>query len=247
MNFFEHISGKIIWEGVKFLLLVCCLVLIIYFNLFFKQEEKVINDTNTELISVADVVKSNEKTQQEEKIEEDVKLINVDLKGAVKKEGVYTVQLGSTVNDIVKLAGGLKNNGTLKNINLSKRVEDEMVIYVYTNYELSKANVSKKVSEECVVKQIYIDDCQGESIIKSDNKDSVKSDNNQGQESNSKVNINTATLDELMQLNGIGEAKAKTIIEYRTQNGNFAKIEDLMNVTGIGEALYQKVKDSITV
>lgn len=247
MNFFEHISGKIIWEGVKFLLLVCCLVLIIYFNLFFKQEEKVINDTNTELTSVADVVKSNEKTQQEEKIEEDVKLINVDLKGAVKKEGVYTVQLGSTVNDIVKLAGWLKNNGTLKNINLSKRVEDEMVIYVYTNYELSKANVSKKVSEECVVKQIYIDDCQGESIIKSDNKDSVKSDNNQGQESNSKVNINTATLDELMQLNGIGEAKAKTIIEYRTQNGNFAKIEDLMNVTGIGEALYQKVKDNITV
>ena len=247
MNFFEHISGKIIWEGVKFLLLVCCLVLIIYFNLFFKQEEKVINDTNTELISVADVVKSNEKTQQEEKIEEDVKLINVDLKGAVKKEGVYTVQLGSTVNDIVKLAGGLKNNGTLKNINLSKHVEDEMVIYVYTNYELSKANVSKKVSEECVVKQIYIDDCQGKSIIKSDNKDSVKSDNNQGQESNSKVNINTATLDELMHLNGIGEAKAKTIIEYRTQNGNFAKIEDLMNVTGIGEALYQKVKDNITV
>ena len=122
-----------------------------------------------------------------------------------------------------------------------------MVIYVYTNYELSKANVSKKVSEECVVKHIYIDDCQGESIIKSDNKDSVKSDNNQGQESNSKVNINTATLDELMQLNGIGEAKAKTIIEYRTQNGNFAKIEDLMNVTGIGEALYQKVKDNITV
>lgn len=246
MNFFDSMKGKVIWEGMKLILLLSCLGLIIYFNLFFKQEE-IVKEGPSEFISETEVVESKAAEGVEMPKAETVKLINVDLKGAVKKEGVYTVQEGSTVNDIIKLSGGIKSNGTLKNINLSKRLEDEMVIYVYTNYELSKANAPKEVSSECVVKEVYIDSCRGESVIKNDNQGSEKKDDNKASESNGKVNINTATLEQLMQINGIGEAKAKTIIEYRTQNGNFSKIEDLMNVKGIGEALYQKVKDSITV
>ena len=61
------------------------------------------------------------------------------------------------------------------------------------------------------------------------------------------ININTATLELLMQLNGIGDAKAAAIIEYREQNGGFNKIEDIMNVKGIGERIFAAIKDSIKV
>ena len=60
------------------------------------------------------------------------------------------------------------------------------------------------------------------------------------------VNINTASQKELMTLNGIGEAKAKAIIEYRTKN-RFKKIEDIMQVKGIGQAIFDKIKKDIVV
>ena len=63
---------------------------------------------------------------------------------------------------------------------------------------------------------------------------------------NKKVNINTASIDELMTLDGIGESKALKIIEYRKTN-SFLYIEDIINVGGIGEEIYSKIKDDITV
>ena len=63
----------------------------------------------------------------------------------------------------------------------------------------------------------------------------------------SKVNINTASVEELMQLPGIGEAKAKMILDYRTQNGAFQKVEDIMKISGIKEGVYNKIKENITV
>ena len=64
---------------------------------------------------------------------------------------------------------------------------------------------------------------------------------------NGVVNINTASIDELMTLSGIGESKAKSIIEYRSTNGKFNTIEDIKNISGIGDALFNKIKDNITV
>lgn len=66
-------------------------------------------------------------------------------------------------------------------------------------------------------------------------------------ETQSVVNINTATKAELMTLTGIGEAKAKAIIDYRNENGNFSSTEEIMNVSGIGEKIYEKIKNRITV
>ena len=62
-----------------------------------------------------------------------------------------------------------------------------------------------------------------------------------------RININTADINKLTELDGIGESKAKTIIEYRTTNGLFKNIEDIKNISGIGESLYNKIKDKITV
>ena len=59
--------------------------------------------------------------------------------------------------------------------------------------------------------------------------------------------INTATQEELTSLTGIGESKAKSIIKYREENGNFKSIEDIMKVSGISENLFAKIKENITV
>ena len=63
----------------------------------------------------------------------------------------------------------------------------------------------------------------------------------------SKININTATINELCTLNGIGEAIAQKIIDYRLNHGYFKSIEEIKNVSGIGDALFNKIKDDITV
>ena len=66
-------------------------------------------------------------------------------------------------------------------------------------------------------------------------------------ESDGKININTATRGELMDLSGIGEVLAGRIIDYRNQHGRFERIEDIMRVTGIGERRFEAIKDRITV
>lgn len=62
-----------------------------------------------------------------------------------------------------------------------------------------------------------------------------------------KVNLNTATPEELMTLKGVGETRAKAIVEYRTQNGPFTKAEDIMQIPGIKEGIYSKIQDQIVV
>ncbi len=69
---------------------------------------------------------------------------------------------------------------------------------------------------------------------------------NNGNEFSGKIDINTAQIDELVSLNGIGEAKAQEIVAYREQNGLFQSIEEILLVKGIGEATFEKIKDHIT-
>lgn len=64
---------------------------------------------------------------------------------------------------------------------------------------------------------------------------------------NTTLNINTATVEELSELKGIGEKKAKSIVEYREQNGHFEDKEQIKNVKGVGAKLFEKIKDLITV
>ena len=74
--------------------------------------------------------------------------------------------------------------------------------------------------------------------------DACISDNNEDDEL---VNINTANIDELMDIKDIGRSKAKAIIEYRDKNGNFNSIDDIKNVDGIGDSLFEKIKMYIKV
>lgn len=163
----------------------------------------------------------------------------VDLKGAVINPGVYKIEDGYIINDILKEAGGFREDAYTDNINLSMKLSDEMVIYIYTQNEYNSQNI-KKESEVCNCDEYKIDKCLSDSS-------SMIVSNNDANSDITYVNINTASKEELVKLNGIGESKANAIVEYRNKNGNFTNIEDIQNVDGIGKALYEKIKDNIKV
>lgn len=164
--------------------------------------------------------------------------VTVDIKGAVKNPGVYTVKSTAIINDVVKMAGGLTKKANTSLINLAKTVTNEMVIIIYTDEEVKKSNIVDTVVEviekECVCPNIKNDGCINTEI---DETISNKGDK--------LININTASLEELMSLPGVGEAKAKAIISYR-DNKRFEKIEDILNVSGFGDNLYEQIKIHIT-
>lgn len=159
--------------------------------------------------------------------------VYVDIKGSVKKPGVYQVPADSIVWDIVNLSGGFTKNAYTKNINLSQKVKDEMVIYVFSKNEMSKMNNTIKTDTACTTNVINYDNC-------------ITTEKNATETSTSLVNINTASKEELMTVSGIGASKADSIIAYRIKTP-FSKIEDIMNVSGIGESLFDKIKKYITV
>ena len=159
--------------------------------------------------------------------------VYVDIKGSVKKPGVYQVSADSIVWDIVNLSGGFTKNAYTKNINLSQKVKDEMVIYVFSKSEMSKMNNTIKTDTACTTNVINYDNC-------------ITTEKNATETSTSLVNINTASKEELMNVSGIGASKADSIIAYRIKTP-FSKIEDIMNVSGIGESLFDKIKKYITV
>lgn len=172
----------------------------------------------------------------------------VEIKGAVNSPGVFKVTSDNIINDVINMAGGLKNNAYTKNINLSKNVSKEMVVYVYTNYEYSLLNTKEETYEcNCPKQDISVCTDKGTSIIISDENKPEEVPNSKSETENDKVNINTSTKEVLTSLSGIGEAKAQNIIDYRKENGLFKSIEDLKNVTGISEKLFEQIKEFITI
>ena len=128
------------------------------------------------------------------------------------------------------------------NINLSKHLVDEMLVYVYSKSEFQKLEKSNQSEIAPVCQKEVINMCikEGESIIISGEDTSIVNKNDL-------ININTASKEELMTLSGIGEAKAQSIINYRGEHGNFTKIEDIQNVNGISSTIYDKIKIYLTV
>ena len=167
----------------------------------------------------------------------------VDIKGAINSPGVYELNENSRIIDLINKAGGLSENADTSIINLSKKLKDEDYIIIYTKDEVLNYK-DKIISSKEIIKEIE------EKIIcpNSDNVGCINNTKNNKTEENenSLININTASLEELETLSGIGENKAKKIIEYREKQ-KFNSIEDIKNVSGIGESLFEKIKDYITV
>ena len=163
----------------------------------------------------------------------------VDIKGEVNNPGTYSMKKGSRVIDVIHLAGELKSDADTSVLNLSKKVTDEMVIIVYSYDEVKNFTRVKEVEKQEQEK------CASNNGIKNDACISTILEDNST--SNTKVSLNTATLEELMTLPGIGEAKAKEIINYREEKGEFTDIDQLKEVKGIGDTLFESIKDNITL
>lgn len=154
----------------------------------------------------------------------------IDLKGAIKKPGVYSAKKGMRLMDIIELAGGFMENANQLPINLALRIEDQMVIYIPVVGEEIPYNeaVQSRSNEIGTPSTIH----------------SEKGSDGTVEE---RVNLNTADVNELQTLNGIGLKKAEMIVQYRMENGIFQAIEDVQNISGIGAKIFEGLKEQVTV
>lgn len=186
-------------------------------------------------------MEDNENIKNKETNKTDKNKIIIYIIGEVKQEGVYELDENSRISDAIEKAGGTKENADLSQINLAYKIEDGMRIYIPKKGELvqDKEKIEDKTQEVVTDKSTDITNTTSVNTNLSTNKKS-KTDIE-------KINLNKATQTELETLPGIGPSTAEKIIAYRKENGNFKNIEDIMNVNGIGESKYNKIKDLISV
>lgn len=222
---------KIIIPTLAFIIILVSLIII-------KTSINTRNNKYIETYKEEELIKEPKQKESEgsEEIDENSQIYYVDIKGAVKTPGVYALEAGKRVKDVIDLAGGLTENSDTSLINLAASIHDEMVIVIYSKEEVDNSNKKFELSTQ-------INDAYQENTENNKKNESNSITNN---ESNI-ININTASKEQLMTLPGIGESKAQAIISYREENGNFTSTEDIMQVKGIGQAIYEKIKDSITV
>lgn len=226
----------------KYLITVILILLIIVLGIIIK-----INLNKEKELTIDNEIFSYEKEEVKEKISE----YKVDIKGAIANPGVYIGNDNTRVIDIIDMAGGLLENSDITVINLSKKVFDEMVIIIYTKEEVEKMLNGEKFNYDNIItdKEVLFPDIKNDAVMEEEtntsNNESVKEENKT--EEISIVNINTASIEELDSLPGIGSSKAQNIIDYRNINGKFGSIEEILNVNGIGTAIYEQIKTYITV
>jgi len=163
--------------------------------------------------------KSNKSNEISQADTED-QLVTVDVKGAVKKPGVYQLQSNSRVHDALEKAGGLTDEADLKSVNQAQKLSDEAVVYV------------AKV---------------GENAVDVTTSAPASATSGTGQAKSALVNLNTATEADFQTISGIGQKRAQDIIAYREANGRFKSVDDLKNVSGIGAKTLEKLKEYVTV
>ncbi len=161
--------------------------------------------------------------------------------GAVVNPGVYTLETGSRVADGIEAAGGLTENAQAEILNLAKCLRDEYRVYIPTTDEVKNGNLF----DESFADGYISGGENADNFPDTNNTFGIK--NNSNNNTKKGININIATMNELMTLTGIGENKARNIIEYRQKNGNFKDIYEIMKVHGIKESSFNKIKDEIIV
>lgn len=147
----------------------------------------------------------------------------VDVSGAVVVPSVVHLSSGDRIDDAITACGGLSDDADIDGVNRASVLVDGQKVYIPHRGE-SQTPVTADAGQIGSASSVDL---------------SVNS--------SGLVNINTASLDELQTLSGVGPSTAQAIIDERTQNGAFASVDDLMRVSGIGERKLAKIKDAICV
>ena len=146
----------------------------------------------------------------------------VDIKGEVLRPGVYEFSCESRIQEVIKKAGGFTEEADETKINLAQKITDQMQIIVPNLHSKQEGGVTEGNSE------------------KGNLSNTTLSNSKQGT-----VNINTATLEELQTIKGIGKKKAEAILQYRKEHGAFRTKEDLLQVKGIGKKALEAIESQV--
>lgn len=166
---------------------------------------------------------------------EDMPLVYIHVCGLVCTPGVYGFPAGSRVYEAIEAAGGFSEAAVPDYLNLAQVLEDGMKIQV----------PDREQAEEWKARGLTQSGISAGGVSGGVQTSGRTGTGDGG--SKARVNLNTASREELMTLRGIGESRAEDIIHYREEFGGFKSIEDIMNVSGIKDAAFEKIKDSITV
>ena len=147
----------------------------------------------------------------------------VDIKGEVLRPGVYEFSCESRIQEVIKKAGGFTEEADETKINLAQKISDQMQMIVPNVNSKQEGGVTEGNSE------------------KGNSSNTTPSNSKQGT-----VNINTATLEELQTIKGIGKKKAEAILQYRKEHGPFRTKEDLLQVKGIGKKALEAIESQVT-
>ena len=147
----------------------------------------------------------------------------VDIKGEVLRPGVYEFSCESRMQEVIKKAGGFTEEADETKINLAQKITDQMQIIVPNLHSKQEGGVTEETSG------------------KATSSNTTPSNSKQGV-----ININTATLEELQTIKGIGKKKAEAILQYRKEHGAFRSKEDLLQVKGIGKKALEAIESQVT-
>ncbi len=183
------------------------------------DDAQIIIDDSTENVSSETGSEIAAETEGSEETASESTTICVYVCGAVNEPGVYYLDEDARIWQAVEAAGGAAEDAAVEYLNMAGTLTDGQQVYVPAVDEVSDG--STPLSSTGMTDASGGDD--------------------------GKININTATAEELCTITGIGEARAEAIIAYRETNGYFEKIEDICNVSGIKDATFEKIKDQIKV
>lgn len=150
--------------------------------------------------------------------------ITVSIDGAVGKAGIYTILANTSLRELVDYAG-VSKNGTVSDFDFTISLSHGDMFYVKDSDNALESQVWMEnyfTLNEVVVEEVTVDESE-------------------------LININTASIDELCTLPGIGETKAKAIITYRLEYNGFAFLEELLGVNGIGDTIYGNILPYVTL
>ena len=191
-------------------------------NVYFQTETSVAGTQQNEDVAATEIMTENNA--------DDTQTAGADKKrfvyicGAVNVPGVYEVEQNARLYEVVEAAGGLREDAAEESVNQARQIEDGEMIRILTQEEAAQAG----------------DEEAGEGA-----ENDVKAET--ANDSDGRIDLNLATVAELITLPGIGQAKADSIVRYREKNGAFSSIEEIKQVEGIKEGVYNRIKDNIKV